>query len=226
MGRFINIDGIDIEIIRKKGKRTLSLKIDTKSGLPQLSIPFLCPLFMAKSFVQSHFVWLKKSIEMTPAKQYFQDGMHISVLGENVVVTFTKERCPTHISDGKLIVSGVPEHLHRRVKDFIKKQTYDYICSKATEVAQNAGKDIHKITIRDTSSRWGSCSSSHGLSFCWRLGLAPVFVLDYVIIHEVAHLSYMDHSALFWGHVKNLGGQTQKAKKWLSENARYLHSFV
>ena len=226
MGRFINIDGIDIEVIRKKGKRTLSLRIDNKTGLPQLSIPFLCPLFMAKSFVQAHLVWLKTSIEMAPAKQCFQDGMSISVLGENVIITHTNDRCLTHISDGKLIVSGLKEHLHRRVKDFIKKQTYDYICAKAFEIAESANKNISKITIRDTSSRWGSCSSSHGLSFCWRLGLAPTFVLDYVIIHEVAHLSYMDHSALFWGHVKALGGQTQKAKKWLSENAHYLHSFV
>ena len=226
MGRFINIDGIDVEVVRKKGKRTMSLKINRKTGLPQLSIPFLCPLFVAKSFVQSHAIWLKKSVETTPSKQYFYAGMKLSVLGQEVIVVHTNERCATHIEDGKLIVSGVPEHLHRRVKDYIKKQAYDYICIKAFETAKSAGRNISKITIRDTSSRWGSCSSSRGLSFCWRLALAPTFVLDYVIIHEVAHLSYMDHSALFWGHVKSLGGQTQKAKKWLNENANYLHSFV
>lgn len=226
MGRFINIDGIDIELIRKKGKRSLSLKIDRKTGLPQLSIPFLCPLFMAKSFVQSHLIWLKKNIETTPSKQYFQDKMSFSVLGENVIIEHTAGRCTTHIEEGRLIVCGTPEHLHRRVKDFIKKQTYDYICTKARELASLSGKNISKITIRDTSSRWGSCSSTHGLSFCWRLALAPTFVLDYVIIHEVAHLTYMDHSALFWAHVKKLGGQTQKAKKWLEENSGYLHSFM
>jgi len=226
MGRFINVNGIDIEIVRKKGKRTMSLKINRKTGLPQLSIPFLCPLFVAKTFVLSHIVWLKKSIETTPSKQQFYDGMSLSVLGQNVVITHTTKHCATHIEDGKLIVSGVEEHLHRRIKDYIKKQAYDYICVKAKEVAVLAGQNINKITIRDTSSRWGSCSSSRGLSFCWRLALAPTFVLDYVIIHEVAHLSYMDHSAQFWSHVKALGGQTQKAKKWLNENANYLHSFV
>jgi len=226
MGRFINIDGIDIELIRKKGKRTISLKIDRKTGMPQLSIPFLCPLIVAKSFVQSHIIWLKKSIETTPVKRQFQDGLKLSILGKDVVITHTSKRCAVHIEDDKLMVSGEIEHLHRRIKDYIKKQAYDYICIKATEVAKSAEKNIRKITIRDTSSRWGSCSSTQGLSFCWRLALAPTFVLDYVIIHEVAHLSYMDHSALFWAHVKKLGGQTQKAKKWLAENSAYLHSFI
>ena len=226
MGRFIEIDGINIEVVRKKGKRTLSLKIDRKTGLPQVSIPFLCPLFVAKNFIQSHLIWLKKSVETTPQKQYFCDGMTLSVLGQEVVITHTKNRCLTHIEDGKLMVSGVAEHIHRRTKDYIKKQVCDYICVKAKEVALLSGQKVGKITIRDTSSRWGSCSSTHGLSFCWRLALAPTYVLDYVIIHEVAHLSYMDHSALFWAQVKKLGGQTQKAKKWLAENGAYLHSFM
>lgn len=226
MGRFINIDDIEIEVIRKKGKRSMSLKINRKTGCPVLSIPFLCPLFVAKNFVQSHMVWLKKSIETTQPKQYFKNGMRLSVLGQDVVINHTNVHCVTHIEGEKLIVSGVEEHLHRRVKDFIKKQAFEYICSKAFEIAKLAGKDISKITIRDTSSRWGSCSSTHGLSFCWRLALAPTFVLDYVVIHEVAHLSHMDHSPAFWAHVKSLGGQTQKAKKWLAENADYLHSFV
>ena len=226
MGRFINIDGIDIEVVRKKGKRTMSLKINRKTGLPELSIPFLCPLFVAKNFVQSHAIWLKKSVETTSPKQYFEDKMKLDILGQNVTICHTDTHCATHIENGKLLVSGNMDHLHRRVKDFIKKQVYDYICKKAQEVAKITDKSISKITIRDTSSRWGSCSSARGLSFCWRLALAPTFVLDYVIIHEVAHLTHMDHSAAFWAHVKVLGGQTQKAKKWLNENADYLHSFV
>ena len=226
MGRFINVDGIDIEVIRKKGKRTLSLKINRKTGVAQLSIPFLCPSFVAKGFVQAHLIWLKKSIQMTPDKQTFQDGMQISVLGKVVTIEHTQKHCPVHIENDKMFVSGEKEHLHRRVKDYIKKQFYDYVCTKAHEIAMQDKQTINKITIRDTSSRWGSCSGLHALSFCWRLALAPTFVIDYVIIHEVAHLSHMDHSAFFWAHVKKLGGETQKAKKWLSENSAYLHSFI
>lgn len=226
MGRYLIIDDIQIDVVRKKGKHSLSLKINRKTGRPEVSIPYLCPLFMAKSFVESHLIWLKKNMQMTPQKQTFCDQMHLSVLGKEVSVMHTQTRVPSHIEGDLLIVSGAPEHLHRRVKDFIKSQLDDYINIKAREVAQITGQSIQKITIKDTASRWGSCSSTHTLSFCWRLALAPQFVLDYVIIHEVAHLSHMDHSPAFWACVRQLGGQTVKAKKWLNENSAYLHSFL
>ncbi len=226
MGRPLIIDDIEIDVVRKKGKRSMSLKIDRKTGRAQLSLPYLCPLFMAKSFVMAHLVWLKKNIQMTPQKQSFADGMHLSVLGKEVIITHTQNRTPVHIENNLLIVSGAKEHTHRRVKDFIKSAAYAYIYEKAHQVADISGQKIGRITLKDTVSRWGSCSSTHNLSFCWRLALAPTYVLDYVIIHEVAHLSHMNHSLQFWAHVRGLGGQTQKAKKWLAQNSGYLHSFL
>ena len=225
MGRFIIVDDIQIEVIRKKGKKTLSLKINPKSGNPELSIPYLCPLIFAKSFVKEHLIWLKKHIQTTPQKQFFTDKMQLSLLGQNLTIIHSDQFCATHIKGDQLIVGGNTEHLHRRVKDFIKKQAYDYIRSKADEISIKSGKKISKVTLRDTSSRWGSCSSNGCLSFCWRLALAPIFVIDYVIIHEVAHLTHMNHSNDFWLHLKELGGQSRTAKKWLKENASYLHSF-
>lgn len=226
MGRLIIIEDIPIEVIRKKGKKTLSLKIDLKTGKPQVSIPYLCPLILAKNFVKKHIIWLKKHIETREIKKEFSNGMNICLLGQELTITHTSSYCITHIEGNNLLVGGHKEHLHRRIKDFIKKRTYDYIRKKADEITFNTGKQIAKITIRDTSSRWGSCSSNGNLSFCWRLALAPLFVIDYVIIHEVAHLKHMNHSIDFWQHVKEMGGQTRNAKKWLKENSSYLHSFL
>ena len=226
MGRFIIIEDIQIEVFRKKGKKTLSLKINPKTGNPEISIPYLCPLFIAKNFIEKHIIWLKKNIQICPGKQVFSNGMKISLLGKDLTILHLKKSCATHIEDDTLVVSGQEEHLHRRIKDFIKKQTYDYIRIKADNAAEQSGQKIGKITLRDTSSRWGSCSSNGNLSFCWRLALAPTFVIDYVIIHEVAHLKHMNHSEDFWFHLKELGGQTRQAKKWLKENAQYLHSFL
>ena len=226
MGRFIIIDDIQIEVIRKKGKKNLSLKINSKTGNPEVSIPYLCPIIFAKSFIQEHIVWLKKHIQTTPEKQRFINGMEICLLGQNLTIFHSDTSCLTHIENNRLIVSGNTEHLHRRIKDFIKKQAYDYIRTKADEISLKSGKKIGRITLRDTSSRWGSCSSNGNLSFCWRLALTPTFVIDYVIIHEVAHLTHMNHSNDFWQHLKELGGQTRAAKKWLKENAPYLHSFL
>ena len=79
-----------------------------------------------------------------------------------------------------------------------------------------------RITVRDTATRWGSCSSARTLSFSWRLIFAPDYVRDYVVAHEVAHLKEMNHSPRFWAHVETLTPHTRRARKWLRENGRTL----
>ncbi len=226
MARFIEVNEIQVEVIRKVGKKTLSLKIDRKTGRPQVSIPWLCPLFIAQKFITEHSVWLQKNIQNTPKKQSFNFGACFSLLDKKLTVQPTLQKRGVFIQDDILFVSGKPEFCHRRVKDFIKAEFYTYASFKAQEYARQTDKKIARITIRDTASRWGSCSGGGGLSFCWRLALAPKFVADYVIAHEVAHLSQMNHSIFFWQQVKKINADTYRAKRWLKENSAYLHSFL
>ena len=225
MAGFITIDNIEIDIVRQKGRRRLSLSVNRKTGRAQLSLPWLCPVFMASRFAKEHIVWLKKNLEITPSKKRFEEGQKICLLGQDLTICHTNEKRGVFIKENGLYVSGQPEFCHRRVKDFIKKEFYNYTLQKATEYANLTQKQFTHITVRDTSSRWGSCSSSGALSFCWRLALAPTFVIDYVIAHEIAHLSQMNHSVFFWAKVKQINDDTYKAKKWLKQNSPYLHSF-
>ena len=78
--------------------------------------------------------------------------------------------------------------------------------------------DYGKITIKDTKSRWGSCSYQGNLNFCWRLILAPEEVLDYIVVHELCHRLEMNHSARFWAEVKRVLPEYEKGKEWLKEN--------
>ena len=82
-----------------------------------------------------------------------------------------------------------------------------------------------RITVRDTASRWGSCSSARSLSFSWRLILAPEFVLDYVVAHEVAHLKEMNHSPRFWAHVRSLVADIEAPQTWLKVHGRELQRY-
>ena len=149
MGRFIEIDGIKIEVIRKKGKKNLSLKINTKTGQPEVSIPWLYPLILAKSFIQKNIAWLKAHLKTRPEKQKFENGTQISLLGKNLTIFHVDRKTLTHIQDDLLIVSGDKEHLHRRVKDFIKKQTLFYI---NTQVKNLTSAKINRISLKDTTS--------------------------------------------------------------------------
>ena len=227
MVRSLIVSGTSIDIIPKKGCHSLKLRIDRKTGKPQVTVPFLYPTFMVQKFIENHIIWLQKQISLTPQKITFKDGMKLSILGQELIIQHQDKRIGGAFIEGNiLIVTGSSEHLHRRVKDFIQKQVSEYVSVKAPKIAEQLNRSIKRITIKDTVSRWGSCTSTGHLSFCWRLGLAPLFVLDYVIIHEVTHLVEMNHSWAFWKKVAELNANTRQAKKWLNENAPYLHSFL
>lgn len=82
-----------------------------------------------------------------------------------------------------------------------------------------------RIAIRDQKTRWGSCSSEGNLNFNWRLIMAPAGVLDYVVIHELAHRKEMNHSKAFWSVVEQIMPDYKKYRNWLKENGRSLHSY-
>ena len=88
------------------------------------------------------------------------------------------------------------------------------------------GKPHGRIAVRDTRSRWGSCSSKGTLSFSWRLVLAPPFVLDYLVAHEVAHLAHMNHSAAFWALARRLAPRMPEAELWLKVHGPVLHRYA
>ena len=96
-------------------------------------------------------------------------------------------------------------------------------------MAEQLGREVTHISVRDTTSRWGSCTRSGRLSFSWRLILAPRPVLDYVVAHEVAHLKHMNHGAAFWQTVAGLlpegGDQPGSAREWLRRNGVVLHRY-
>ena len=100
---------------------------------------------------------------------------------------------------GPLIcVTGERPHVARRVADFLKREARKDIEAAVARHSKKLGVKPRRIVLRDTVSRWGSCSSTGGLNFSWRLILAPPFVLDYLAAHEVAHFVHMNHSPMFW----------------------------
>jgi predicted metal-dependent hydrolase len=81
------------------------------------------------------------------------------------------------------------------------------------------------VVIKDTRSRWGSCSSNNNINYSWRISLAPIEVIRYLVAHEVSHLKYQDHSPEFWQCVKSLERRTTHSKNWLRDNGRELYSY-
>src|SRR5947208_2650823 len=95
----------------------------------------------------------------------------------------------------------------------------------AESYAGELGVKVKRLSIRDQSSRWGSCTSAGSLSFSWRLILAPPYVLDYLAAHEVAHLVEMNHSARFWRVCGKVCDHVERAKNWLDTHGNDLHRY-
>ncbi len=123
------------------------------------------------------------------------------------------------------MVSNMDYHFGR-VVDFLKKQARDDLLRAVGRHAAALGVQAKSITLRDTTSRWGSCSSSGALSFSWRIILAPPEVLDYLAAHEVAHLREMNHSPRFWKLVEETCPHTKTSKAWLKAHGSTLHAIT
>ncbi len=211
------LHGIEIALRPNRRARNLRLSIN-KEGQPVLTIPFLCSQRRALKWAELQLGWIQKN-SFTPSR--FVLGGQFSLLGQEVQLQKSPKKM-TYLTDSVLYIAGEPEFIHRRTKDFIKKALLPVLQKKVKEKATRLGTPYKRISIKETSSRWGSCSSQGNLSFCWRIALAPTEVLDYLVAHEVAHLKHMNHSPRFWKTVSELTPHTLMAKRWLKTNGHKL----
>lgn len=219
------LNNFDIKIIKNARSKSMKLHVD-KFGTVVVTMPKWTLKRTGLNFIQENIDWITEQLNQRPTPKTFTNGLTISVLGHSVTICHAPtDKNGTRIEQDLLIVGGDTAHLHRRVRDFIKKKAYAHIQQKAIDMASTLGEKTTGITLKDTSSRWGSCSSTKHLNFCWKLALAPDYVLDYIIAHEVAHLKQMNHSDKFWSVVSSLGVYRADAEIWLRKNGSELQGW-
>jgi predicted metal-dependent hydrolase len=125
----------------------------------------------------------------------------------------------------RICVSGGQVHGPRRLMDWLRAEAKADLTERIHYHAANLGVHPKRITVRDQSTRWGSCSTTGNISFSWRLIFAPSYVLDYVAAHEAAHLREMNHGQRFWRLVRDTMPDAQKARTWLKQRGAELHRF-
>lgn len=211
---------------KKTGTKSLRLRLD-KSGNLILTAPWYCRESQAISFALENLEWIEKQMQHVVPPRKFVNGDSVSILGTVYKICHN----PTYkqgikCENGALLIGGDIAFLHRRLTDFAKQELYAYIQAKAIRMAAQLGEKPHKITLRDTKTRWGSCSSRKDLNFCWKLVFAPLFVIDYIIAHEVSHLKEMNHSAAFWATVAQLNVEQAEAQIWLRKHGREIQAYM
>ena len=205
--------------------RRLNLRIDHKKRMVILSMPKLCSKKKAFNFINEHIDWIEEKLADLPEIKEFEDGETISLFGTSVSICHNGDFGAPKLIDSTLFVGGDKAFLHRRIKDYIKREAKKIFYAKSKILADQLGCPLTGVSIKDTKSRWGSCSTLKHINYNWRIALAPDFVTDYLMAHEVAHLKHQDHSSDFWHTVETLCPNAQEGKNWLSKhgNALYLY---
>lgn len=218
--------GFPLKVIKSPRAKRLTLRIDQQERIPVLTIPNRCSAKRAIDFVSGYQGWIEQSLSKLPESRHFTDGTTISFFGRTLTIChLPQKRCGVLEEDGKLYVSGEREFLHRRVKDYLKKQAQAELWTLSSQQANRLGCPLKDVTIKDTKSRWGSCSSLHNINYNWRISLAPQCVISYMVAHEVSHLKHQDHSGTFWKCVKELYPQAEEGKSWLSHHGKELYLY-
>lgn len=226
----IDVDGraIPLRVRRNARARQLILRLDEDTGGAVVTIPKRTSIREGVDMAQRKAAWIAAQLMRVPAPVPFADRATIPYLGTEHTVRHSPGARGICRADGEIVVSGREEYLSRRLTDWLKAQAKAEITARAHAKAPLiAGKSLRvgRITVRDTRSRWGSCAVDGQLNFSWRLVLAPEFVLDYVVAHEVAHLAHRDHGPAFWALTDTLTARMREAKAWLNAHGKTLHRY-
>lgn len=209
--------------VNKRARRfTLRLEAD---GNAVITVPPRVPITETRMFLLRHSDWLRDALAKRPGLVVMQDGAALPIDGVECTVRITQGRRKAPVLEGTdLIVQG-DGLTGPRVAAWLKLRARDRLQPAARNYARKLGRRINAISFRDTTSRWGSCSSRGNLSFSWRLAMAPIDVQDYVAAHEAAHLVEMNHSDRYWAVLASVMPDYGERRAWLRREGRALHAY-
>lgn len=219
-----------VAVRRMPNARRFTLRVSAATGGVVLTLPMRADLRTAVDFAGRHGGWIAQRLARLPDTVEIAPGAVVPVRGvPHRIVHRPLSRGTVWTEDGPeeklLVVAGAEGHAKRRLADWLRREAKRDLDAAVQRHAAALGRKAARITLRDTRSRWGSCSSTGKLSFSWRLILAPPEILDYLAAHEVAHLAEMNHSNRFWTIVYRLFPDTDAAEAWLKRNGAGLHRY-
>ncbi|WP_020179502.1 SprT family zinc-dependent metalloprotease [Methylopila sp. M107] len=223
---------VAITVRRSVQARRMTLRVRSAARDVTLTLPARTAQAAARDFVQRHVDWIEQRLARLPERIPFVAGEVIPLRGAAHRIEFREGmrglvRVEPGVRGGDPVIAvyGLPAHGPRRVADFLKREARADLLAASARHAASLGVAIGRVTIKDTTSRWGSCSATGDLSFSWRLILAPPHVLDYLAAHEVAHRREMNHGARYWAHVERLTPDYGRAEAWLKAHGATLHRY-
>lgn len=201
---------------RSSRARRISLRFDVATGGVVLTLPPRASRAAGQRMLDGNVAWIADRAARLPAPIVLADGAWVPVHGVKRRIVATGGRGLTTLTADALHVPGDPAFLPRRVTDWLQAEARRTLVPLAHSRAGQLDRAVARVVLRDTRTRWGSCTAAGTLMFSWRLVMAPPWVQDYVVSHEAAHRVHMDHSPRFWAVLDGLCPARMAAEAWLA----------
>jgi predicted metal-dependent hydrolase len=189
---------VPLEIRPIRGAKRLRLRFDEASGTLKLTCPLRTSRRAALAWALDQRQWIETQVARALPAEPFESGALIPIEGIAKRIAWSEHQPRTpRLVGGELRCGGPEAGLARRVEAFLKRLAIEIMSREVVEFAQAAGTAARSVSMGDAGTRWGSCSSQGRVRLSWRLILAPPQVRRYVVAHEVAHLTHLNHGADF-----------------------------
>ena len=212
---------IEVTLRRSARAKRLSLRVSRLDGRVTLTLPQRSPEREGIAFLRGREDWLRGHLSQIAPACSIAIGGTVPFEGRDLPILPSPTRRARLEAGQVLVPAGVGAAA--RVKALLRTAARDKLAAASDHYADALGKRYTNLSLRDTRSRWGSCSSKGTLMYSWRLIMAPPRILQYVAAHEVAHLAEMNHSPDFWAVVERLFPDYDVCRRWLRENGDQLH---
>jgi len=224
---------IEINKLVRSKRKTLALIVET-DGTLTVRAPLRMKETDIRNFIEEKKDWIKRkqanALKDAVTPRRYVDGERFLYLGKEVTLRIVPAEGPRR-GDGKpALAMGRVFKLTRPAQPraesvfeaWYKKQARKVLTERVEFFAQKHGFKVEKIRISSARTRWGSYSSRGTLSFTWRLVMAPLEIIDYVVVHELCHSKELNHSKAFWAQVESILPDYKRRRKWLKENGGWL----
>ncbi len=215
-----------VQVKRSKRARRVALRLDAKEGVMNLVVPSHMKIDSALKFAKIHEEWVKETLASLPPGVPFEDGTVLPILGQKrrISVIYDENAKGTEIQLLKTVLQVRTNLIDPspRIRRFLKSLAKQTLTEMTEKKVKRLGVSGVSVAVRETKSRWGSCSEDSNISYSWRLIFAPLVAIDYVVAHEVAHLKHLDHSDDFWRVCRRLSKDYFEGQYWMRNHGNIL----
>ena len=229
-------DGISYNLIRSPKRKTVSIIIRANSDVDVLA-PSRMPTSIIEQFVSSKAAWIKRKlhynneIKASVQPKSFTKGESFLFLGEPLNLAIATGKRAVEAGDGQLLVTipastkieNKTDLIRRLIEKWYRAQAEVHLQQRTEQLATLIDKRPKLVAVKGYKSRWGSCHIDGRIYFNWRLIMAPTWVIDYVIVHELCHLIQHNHSKNYWSLVEAVMPDFRNAKTWLKTDGARLN---